>query len=369
MISKKQIATEIKVNPIPDNTVILTYLTRSNIFLDPDYQRQSDIWSLEKKQLLIDSIINRFDIPKFYLHEYEKPQTINGHTYKYALIDGKQRLTAIWAFIDNEFPLSEDIEYLQEPTKSLKGLTYSELSKEYPLISAYFDGRPLSLMGVRTDDIELIEEMFSRLNEAMPLNAPEKRNAFGGPLPPIIRNTVKDKFFTHNLPFTNKRYRHLDLACKFLYLSDTGEPEDTKKIYLDLFVKNFKEKKLIKRANELKEMSKLNTEAMAKVFTKKDPLLKNVGLIVVYYLLFQNAIKFNNLNLISRTKFNKFEEERKRNREIAQEDIANAEYLLLRFEELANSPNDKFSIKFKYDVFCRYVFPELKTEDYFFKDY
>lgn len=367
MISKKQVATEIKVNPIPDNTVILTYLDRDNINLDPEYQRQSDVWSLEKKQLLIDSVINRFDIPKFYLHEYEKPTTIDGKIYKYALIDGKQRLTAIWAFINNEFPLSDDIEYLQEPTKDLRGLTYSELSKEHPRISAYFDGRPLSLMGVRTDDIELIEEMFSRLNEAMPLNAPEKRNAFGGPIPPIIRNMVKDKFFTNNLPFSNKRYRHLDLACKFLYLSDSGDAEDTKKIYLDLFVKYFKESKLTKKANELKEMSKQITEAMAKVFTKNDSLLKNVGLIVVYYLLFQNAIKLGKTSIITRAKFNKFEEERRRNREIAQEDIANADYLLLRFEELTNSPNDKFAIKYKYDVFCKYVFPELTTEDNFFR--
>ena len=251
---------------------------------------------------------------------------------------------------------------------NLKNLTYSELQKTHPKIAAYFDGRPLSLMGVRTDDIELIEEMFSRLNEAMPLNAPEKRNAFGGPLPPIIRDMVKEKFFTQNLPFNNKRYRHLDLSCKFLYLSNSGKPEGTKKIYLDLFVKDFKAKKLKTRANALKDKSKLITDAMAKVFVNKDTLLKNVGLIVVYYLLFHNAIKNNKLSVITRAKFSKFEEDRKTNREIAQNDIAKADYYLLRFEELTNSPNDKFSIKYKYDVFCEYIFPELKTKDHFFDE-
>jgi len=163
-MKKIKIQTEIRVNPIPENTVILTFLERDQIFLEPDYQRQSEVWSTDKKQLLIDSIINRFDIPKFYLHEFEKPKRLGGRVCKYALIDGKQRLTAIWSFINNEFPLSNDMVYLTDPTIELSGLTYSELSKKYPKISAYFDGRPLSLMAVRTDDIELIEEMFTRLN-------------------------------------------------------------------------------------------------------------------------------------------------------------------------------------------------------------
>ena len=62
-------------------------------------------------------------------------------------------------------------------------MTYSDLGFKYPLLKARFDATSLSVISVRTEDIELIEDMFSRLNEAVPLNAPEKRNAFGGPLP------------------------------------------------------------------------------------------------------------------------------------------------------------------------------------------
>jgi hypothetical protein len=354
---------EIKVSPLQENTVILTYLQRDTIFMDPDYQRTSDIWSKEKMQLLIDSIINGFDIPKFYFHEYEKPRTIKGQTYKYALIDGKQRLQAIWEFIGNEFSLSDDIDYLRDPEANLKGLTYRELGKTYPLISAYFDGRPLSLMAVRTDDTELIEEMFSRLNEAMPLNAPEKRNARGGPLPPIIRDLVKTKVFTTNLPFSNKRYRHLDLACKFLYLLHMGGAEDTKKIRLDSFVQEFKDKRLNAQGKLLETNCKKVLQAMAKVFVKKDHLLKNTGIVVVYFLLFHQAMQIRKLGILSRSKLLKFDELRKKNREIAEVDIEKADYDLIRFEELANSLNDKFAIRFRYDTICKYVLPQLVLED------
>jgi len=75
----------------------------------------------------------------------------------------------------------------------------------------------------------MIEEMFSRLNEAAPLTAPEKRNAYGGPLPRLIRKLATKPFFTKNLPFRNKRYRHFDLATRFLLAEDKKGVVDAKK--------------------------------------------------------------------------------------------------------------------------------------------
>ena len=44
---------------------MMLYLDRSRVFLDPEYQRQGEVWNTYKKQLLIDSLINGFDIPNF----------------------------------------------------------------------------------------------------------------------------------------------------------------------------------------------------------------------------------------------------------------------------------------------------------------
>jgi hypothetical protein len=73
--------------------------------------------------------------------------------------------------------------------------------------------------------------------EAVPLSAAEKRNALPGPLPAEIRTVAKRDFFLKNLPFTNSRYRHFDLAAKFLLTEEVEKITDTKKVYLDAFVR------------------------------------------------------------------------------------------------------------------------------------
>jgi hypothetical protein len=355
----KKTVLEIAATPITENSVIICYLDRDAIFLDPDYQRSSNIWSLEKKQLLIDSIVNRFDIPKFYLHEYEKAKKIGGKTCKYALIDGKQRLSAIWGFINADFALSNSAEYLADPSVNIAGLTYTELSSKYPRIAAYFNNAQLALVAIRTNEIELIEELFTRLNEAVPLNAPEKRNAFGGPLPSAIKKVATHRFFAEDLPFTNIRYRHLDIACKFLYLSHVGRPTDIKKLQLDSFVRDFKRQNLKKQAHELEKRCLSILDVMSDVFTKKDSLLKNVGLIVVYYLLFGRAIDRGLASSIERIKFVEFEKLRRENRRRAENDLEPVDFGLLRFDEMANTPNDQFSIQYKLKAFGKFVYPEL----------
>jgi hypothetical protein len=360
MIAKVRQPVDIRVNSIQDNTVIMTYLLRDRVYLDPDYQRMSDIWSVEKRQLLIDSIINGFDIPKFYLHEYDKPALKEGKKYQYALIDGKQRFKAIWDFIENKYPLAEDIEYLLDPQVKLGQLTYESLKSDHPLIAARFEGRPLSIFAVRTDDPELIEEMFSRLNEAMPLNAPEKRNAFGGPIPKIIRRLVSLDFFRKKLPFSNKRYRHMDLACKFLYLVHEGGPAETKKFRLDDFVRRFKNEKRSEAARKLSRQTTSVVRKMAIAFDERDALLKNPGMVIVYFLLFAKAIEQGCVASLTREKFLEFERAREHNRLSAEKDLAKADYALIKFDELASySLNDKYAIRFRYNILAHRIAPRL----------
>jgi uncharacterized protein with ParB-like and HNH nuclease domain len=94
----------LNINRMNLSTVLILYTDRASFYLDPEYQRQSDIWNLEKRQLLIDSIINGYDIPKLYFHKYPRPKKIRGNHYTYAIIDGKQRLESIWKFIDGGVP-------------------------------------------------------------------------------------------------------------------------------------------------------------------------------------------------------------------------------------------------------------------------
>ena len=345
--------TEFECNQLTDSTVMMMFLEREYIYLDPPYQRASGIWNLEKKQLLIDSLINGFDIPKLYVHEYDKATKHDGKLYKRAIIDGKQRLLTIWEFMKGGFALSDDIQYLKDPKVKLVGLKYEDLSREHSTIHARFTGRLLSVITIRTRDTDLIEDMFSRLNEAVPLNAAEKRNAFGGPIPVVIRKLVETKFFKKKISISESRYRHHDLACKFLYLEELNALADTKKSSLDEFVKDFRKRSLKKKAEELLKSVEAILADMNGFFKDHDPLLKSPGMAVIYYLLFKEMRakgRAPSTSGVTRHKLLAFEQKVSKNRKLAEDDIRKADPEFLEFDRLSQSPNDASAIEFRMKV-------------------
>lgn len=346
---------DFNISMLMPSTVLYLHSDRESFQLNPEYQRDSDIWPLEKRQLLIDSIINGYDIPKIYFHKFPKPRTINRKMYTHAIIDGKQRLSSIWSFIDGEISLSENIEYLPDRKIDLSGLTYNELGKEFPKLKTRFDSFPLAVVSIETDNIDLIEDMFSRLNEAVPLSAAEKRNALGGPMPPVIRKLSKEPFFANTLPFGNKRYRHFDLTAKFLLIEDRNKIVDTKKVYLDEFVKSWKGSSTGK-ANELGQSVMETTTTMAKTFTKSDSLLRSVGMVVLYYHLFRIARANKWLAKITRNKLLAFEKARLENRAIAEGEISKAKYDLLEFDRYTQTPNDAYAMSLRLKILLHHVF-------------
>ncbi|NOK20776.1 MULTISPECIES: DUF262 domain-containing protein [Corallococcus] len=345
-----------RLSSMHNSAVLYVYAMRESIWTDPPYQRQSDIWSIQKRQLLIDSIINGYDIPKFYFHEFNKPKSVGGKQYDYAVIDGKQRIQSIFEFINGTFALSSEIEYIHDSTIDLRELSYKELAQRHPMIKIKFDSFTLPIVTVQTSDSDFIEEMFSRLNEAIPLNAAEKRNAWTGPIPPISRQQAQLTFFTNKLPFKNTRYRHYELATKFLYIEHKGKLTDTKKAYLDDFVRSFKPVDQ-PTANILAVKSEKVLWSMASVFTDEDPLLRSVGMIVVYYYLFHEAQEEGWTSDISRKALLDFEDARIKNREIAEHGEVKADYTLLEFDRFSQSPNDSVALQYRYAVMRRYVGP------------
>jgi hypothetical protein len=352
-----------ELTELRSSTVWSLYRMRDRIQLDPDYQRLSDIWTLDKRQLLIDTILNDFDIPKLYLHKFHAPLKKGGRTYDYAIIDGKQRLETMWAFIDGKIALAPEFEYFKDPKAKAGDMTYAELGKEHPDLKVQFDSFQLSAICIETDELEMIEEMFSRLNESAPLTAPEKRNAYGGPLPNAIRKLATGNFFTMDLPFPNKRYRHFDLAVKFLFAESVHKVVDTKKVYLDKFVEDSADKPRNKLPSFFKT-AKETVARMADVFIQKDPLLRQVGMVILYYHLFRVARENGWAKDITRKKLADFDILRETNRRKAEKDLANANYDLIEFDRYSQSPNDGYAIKFRLKILLKEVFKKkIATDD------
>lgn len=70
---------------------------------DTEYQRE-EVWSLNKKRLLIDSILRKYDISMIFLR-----QIIDRGRLRYECIDGQQRLKCIFQFIYNQFAITPDV--------------------------------------------------------------------------------------------------------------------------------------------------------------------------------------------------------------------------------------------------------------------
>jgi hypothetical protein len=344
------------IGELRDRTVWQIYRMRDRIQLDPDYQRLGNIWAPENRQLLLDTILNKFDVPKIYLHRFSRPLKKGARTYDYAIVDGKQRLETLWSFIDGKITLADDFKLFRDDQIEAQGMTYAELGQEYPDLKADFDGFLLSVILIETDDLEMIEEMFSRLNEAAPLTAAEKRNAYGGPIPAAVRRIAKDPFFIQKLPFENKRYRHYDLATKFLLASHEGKVVDTKKVRLDDFVEHFSTE-LRARVPAFVKPAQNNIERMANVFADNDALLRQVGMVMLYYHLFRVAHEGGWAAEITRKKLLDFDKRRETNRTLMEKgDSRHVNLDLIEFDRYAQSPNDGGAIKFRLGVILKNAF-------------
>jgi len=338
------------------STTLYLFSLREEIDLDPVYQRMGDVWSKSKRQVLVDTLINGFDVPKIYFHEYSRPKrTANGRMVRFAVVDGKQRLQSIFEFMNNELPLASDITYMPDPEKKIGDMTYEELGKKYPRIKLTFDALSLPVFAIRTEDQDIIEEMFSRLNEASPLNAAEKRNAYGGPMPQLIRKLVKHEFFVDRLPIAANRYRHHDAVTKLLYLSYRNRVVDTKKVSLDRFVESFIGKPKADVASlERSTVRVLNR--LCSTFTSKDDLLKSAGMLPVHFML-AKYLQDGKYEPIERSDVAKFDALRDSNHIQAETDESGdqTDLELLEFDRLIQTPNDAYSIRYKCEVFAKRV--------------
>ena len=188
----------------------------------PIYQRYGNIWSPEKKKLLIDTIINGFDIPKFYFNYFvEENNVLNPSKAIYAIIDGKQRLQAILDFLSDKFTLDEEFVFYEKTEYKLGGLKFSQLASNHSYIAAIIENYVLDIIYIVTDEEDKLEELFLRLNGGYALTNAEKRNAIGGYLNKTIREVVEQhNFFLNKVRFNNPRYQYQDLLTRLLFIEE-----------------------------------------------------------------------------------------------------------------------------------------------------
>lgn len=308
---------------------------RSKIDMDPPYQRRGRLWSDTDKAYLIDSILNGYDVPKLYMADFtwgESP--LNSSRLPYAIIDGKQRLEAIFDFFDGNISLNDDFVYLADPALKLGGLGYRDLVKNHYEVAEIFETFPLSIVGVVANTNDPINELFVRLNRSKSLTGAEIRNAMVGKTPEAIREVAKHDFFANNIAFSVKRGADLNAAAKLLIFEYNEEPVETKKKNLDSFAKiaAMERSKLELSVRRVVDL----LDEMSQIFLPKDKLLTNAGILPVYYWFIRH--QEDDLFYVIREFLVKFEESRSCNRDKAGDDSLDRR--LVEFDNFNRSTND-----------------------------
>jgi hypothetical protein len=164
----------------------------------PDWQRE-EVWNATKKQELIDSILRNWKLPKFYFLK------VDDEPEEFEVVDGQQRLVAIFEFLDNTLPLSA------QSAERFGAEYYRDLPQA---VSDGFDDFEIEYDEISDADESEIKEFFQRLQQGLPLTSSEKLNAFHSNLRDFCRKLAGHNFFKTKVAFADKRYAYFDVIAK-----------------------------------------------------------------------------------------------------------------------------------------------------------
>ncbi len=179
------------------------------LLLSPEYQRNV-IWDKSKQTAFIESLFMGIIIPPVYVVEIPGENILEENSYE--VVDGKQRLSTIERFIQNNFKLEEkSLEYYKD---WFSNQTFSTIQAEHSVLTNEMLSSVLDIYVITANSPEFTKyDIFSRLNKgAEKLKVNEIRKAiYRSEALKIIEDYVKENVGTpqYKLVFTTndiKRY-------------------------------------------------------------------------------------------------------------------------------------------------------------------
>ena len=191
---------------------------RENLTFNNPIQRRCEQWKNYQKSLLIHSILDDYIIPPIYLIKEDKGSVdVRGRAISdYDVLDGKQRLTTVFNFIDDKFALSEltpSIE-LDEEEYELAGKKFYELDSE---LQENINNFGFSIYNLEGNSDEEVEEFFLRINGGESLSKNQNTKAkIGVKTMDIINQYLDSWFFSHTCNFSGAQYKNEVDLCALL---------------------------------------------------------------------------------------------------------------------------------------------------------
>lgn len=177
----------LSIKPFYIQTVYDLYLLEDKFKVNRKYQRKL-VWSIEEKRQFIDSISKRYPIPLILLASIKN---------QFEIIDGMQRLNAIFSFIEGEFGLYEKgkecfFDLATMPTTN-QLLDQKKVSQKHPImdrtVCRQIANYELPFSVATFQDQKKIEDIFKRINSnGKHLSDHELRQAGAlGKFPDLVR--------------------------------------------------------------------------------------------------------------------------------------------------------------------------------------
>lgn len=184
---------------------------RGKLDVQPDFQRYF-VWDITKSSRLLESALLDIPLPVVYLTE--EP---DGKIY---VIDGQQRLTSFFAYMDGLFPDKKGKPFKLSGLKVLKefqGKLFTQLPENVQDKIRYCKIRTIIFKKESNPNLKF--EIFERLNTgSVPLNTQELRNCiYRGKFNNLIKELASDKDFLELLGLKNpdRRMKDVELVLRF----------------------------------------------------------------------------------------------------------------------------------------------------------
>jgi hypothetical protein len=182
-------------------------MVSSQIDVAPEFQRR-DVWDQKKQSKFIESLIMNVPVPPVFLGE---------NTYgKYVVLDGRQRLTALVKFLNNEYKLVG-----LKVWKELNDDIFADLQKKKLDVSLLRRFLPAVVL-LKESSPEVKYDVFERLNTGgLNLNAMEIRNAvYRGKFTSLLHECAGTKAFRElwDIPSSQKDREKNSMYARMLDL-------------------------------------------------------------------------------------------------------------------------------------------------------
>lgn len=162
---------------------LIEFQQKQILRVNHEYQRGLR-WTLMQKQMFIDSVFRGYSIPAFYFHKKET-SALDYKTTQLEIVDGQQRIDAIYGFSEGAFPLLDPTgntnsrfpSFVKNDPCPWGGKRFDELSEQ---LQNQLKKHEIVVYEITTENENTIRDLFIRLQGGTPLTPQDRRDSWPG---------------------------------------------------------------------------------------------------------------------------------------------------------------------------------------------